>query len=115
MVARDRLPRLLCGDCRDVIAALSETYDAAVFAEDIPRRVGFGREVRARDGLGTGGWYGLRDTMNLVVRGSLARRVGARGAQDGIRPATGAFQLKSGLAFGEQTITVRATNFFNLH
>ena len=50
MVAQDHLPRLLCRDCRDVIAALSETYDAAMFAEDISRRVGFGRKIRARDG-----------------------------------------------------------------
>lgn len=58
----------------------------------------------------------MRGTMNLAVRGSVARRVGAPGAQDGICPAAGAFQLKiKSLAFGEQTVTVRTTNFFHLH
>lgn len=58
----------------------------------------------------------MRGTMSLVVRGSLARRVGAHGAQDSIRPTAGALQLKiSGLAFGEQTVAVWATNFFDLH
>ena len=54
--------------------------------------------------------------MSLGVRGSLARRIGAPGAQDSVCPTPGAFQLKiKGLALGEQAVTVRATNFFNLH
>ena len=52
----------------------------------------------------------------IVVHGTLyaeARRLGARGAQYSICPATWAFQFKiESLALGEQAVTVSASDFF---
>lgn len=49
VMAQYRLPRLLCRNCRDIETALSEADNAAVFAKNVPRRVGFRLKVRARE------------------------------------------------------------------
>lgn len=59
MVAQDRLPRLLCRDCRDIEAAFSEADNAAMFSDDIARHVGLWRSIRARDGGMV--WFAVHD------------------------------------------------------
>lgn len=45
----------------------------------------------------------------------MACGAGARGPQNGIRPATGAFEFNiDGLAFREKFFTMRTTNFYVL-